>query len=150
MIKGDRLIRKFKIAPVLATPDRNRWDGRKWSQTMEQIFVLVFFPLCSLDFLQTRTRWKQHIRMPTCLQRRVCHHVIYLFLIYICYVWHKGRCWSGTFFPSNWQVKHFEVRKHTNCKVKGRQRNAAEGSLGWWVKELIWEGRKKINWQCPS
>lgn len=116
MIKGDRLIRKFKIAPVLVTPDRNRWDGRKWSQTMEQISFLVFILFVVWIFLLTRTRWKQHIRMSTCLQRRVCHHVIYSFLIYICYVWHRGRCWSGTFFPSNSQVKHFEVRKDTQLQ----------------------------------
>lgn len=141
-MKGNRLIRKFKI-PVLVTPDRNRWDGRKWSQTMEQIFFLVFSSLQFRFFADTNKMKAAYTAYS--LQRRVCS-VVYLFLIHICYVWRRGRCWSGTFFASNSQVKHFEVRKHTNCKVKGRQRNATEGSLGWWAKELIWEvGKKSIG-----
>lgn len=133
MIKGDRLIRKFKILLVLVTPDRSRSDGRKWSQTMERVFffgvhfLFRFFPLCHLDFLETWTRCKQHIGMSTCLQRRVCHNLIYLFLIFICSVWHRGRCWSGTFLLSKftsqalWGHKTHKLpseRKTAECNAR--------------------------------
>lgn len=119
MIKGDRLIRKFKILLVLVTPDQSRSDGRKCSQTMEQIFFfgcisfLSFPPFVIWIFLQTWTGSKQHIRMSTCLQRRVCHNLISLVLIYICYVWQRGRCWSGTLF--------FQIHKSSTLRSENSQ-----------------------------
>lgn len=155
MIKGDRLIRKFKIARVLVTPDRSRWDGRKRNKSNNETdfscfmhFLLRFFSRFVVWIFCRQEQDESGIyRMSTCLQRRVCHNVIYLFLIYICYVWHGGRCWSSTFSPSNWQVEHFEARTHTNCKLEGKTAGD-NGRLAGVMGEggLIWGGCKKINW----
>lgn len=117
MIKGDRLIRKFKIAPVLVTPDRNRWDGRKWSQTMEQIFFLVFIPFVVWIFLLTRTRWKQHIYgcQPAFRDASVIMFSTRFWSIFVMCETEGDADPARSFLPIS-QVKHFEVRKDTQLQ----------------------------------